>query len=209
MHRRGQPGGAGLLGPLSLTLLFALAVGAFALHFRTYYFASEAARRLSPLHPLLRPAGLVGLSTGAVAGALFLWNLTFLLRRTEIGQKMLPGSRRSWVNWHVFTGLSSAPLVLLHAGFTLRNTVAGHSLVALTLVVITGGFGRYFYARLPRTQAPAGRSRASARLLSSWRLVHRWLAILLVVLAAIHVAMSLRYASFDLTAAHGITRGAR
>jgi cytochrome b561 len=138
---------------------------------------------------------------------MFLWNLTFLLRRTEIGQKILPGSRRSWVNWHVLIGLSSAPLVLLHAGFTLRNTVAGHSLVALILVMISGSFGRYFYPRLPRTQAPTGRSRAPVRLLSSWRLVHRWLAILLVVLAAIHVATSLRYASFDLSA-HSVKKGA-
>jgi hypothetical protein len=197
MHRRRQGGGAGLLGPITVTLVVALAVCLFAIHFRAYYGAATDVRRLSPLNWLLRPTGPVGLAAGALGGAMFVCNGVYLFRRSGIGRRILPGSRRSWMNWHVFTGLCSAPLVLVHGGFTVRNSVGGHALATLAVVIISGVGGRYLFSKVALKDGRADGSRVTVSLFSSWRVVHRWLALLLIVLASIHVAVSLGYGSFD------------
>ena len=238
----------------------------------------------------------MGLTAGLAACALFVWNLTYLIRRSPRWGSWLPGTLRRWMSSHVFTGLMAVLCVLVHAGFTVRPTVGGHALVALAIVVITGCVGRYLYAFIPRaangTEAnledmraqlasvsaewdrdgrgfgtrvheevdrlitdgrwrPGLLSRIGAlasgqfrlrrslrnlrrqgrregipereirrilllarnaygltllvahyeeisAVLSSWRYCHRWLGLLLVLLAAVHIATAARYASLDL-----------
>ena len=110
MHRRRQGGGAGLLGPITVTLVVALAVCLFAIHFRAYYGAATDVRRLSPLNWLLRPTGPVGLAAGALGGAMFVCNGVYLFRRSGIGRRILPGSRRSWMNWTSSTSVRGCVL---------------------------------------------------------------------------------------------------
>jgi len=300
-----EPAGAGVLGPVALTFLCALVLLAFTFWFRGYYGVEPVLRRELPLYPLLRPTGPVGLTAGVMACAMFVWNLAYLVRRSTRVGRVLPGSLRRWMSWHVFTGLSSALFVLLHCGFTMRHTVGGHALIALGLVILSGSIGRYFYALVPRaangTEAslenlrarlagvsaewdrdgrgfgervrghidhlidearwrpgffsriaalvvgqfrlrsglrqlsrtakadgiPASEVRhvmAIARrayrltllvthyeeisaVLSSWRYFHRWLGLLLILLAAIHVGMSVRYGTIDLSWVGALARG--
>jgi len=202
MDGRGRRGG-GLAVPVSLAVLCALVVGGFAVHFRGYYGASVVMRRQLALHAVLRPAGLVGLGFGVGAGLMVVWNVAYLIHRSKVGRRVMPGGRRGWMNWHVFTGLAAAPLALIHSSFVVRNSVGGHALVVLGVVVISGIAGRVYLARL------AGFAHTGHGGFSSWRLVHRWLALLLVLLVVIHVGVSLRYGSFDLIqdrAAKGVRR---
>jgi hypothetical protein len=57
---------------------------------------------------------------------------------------------RSWMRWHVFSGVIGPGLVLLHSAFVLRTWPAIVSSVSLLIVVMTGLFGRYLYRLLPR-----------------------------------------------------------
>jgi thioredoxin reductase/NAD-dependent dihydropyrimidine dehydrogenase PreA subunit len=295
--------GSGLLSSVGLTFLCAVLMAGWAIAFRAYYTATPADRIGQRMHGLLRPSGPVGLWAGIGACGLFAWNLAYLLRRSRRWGKWLPGSLRRWMNWHVFTGLTALPLVLLHAGFTAPQNIGGHALIALGLVVLTGSIGRYLYAFMPRAANGAeatledlrtrlaamsaewdrtgrgfgeavrqhveesvtrGRWRSSffarvgvlitgqlrlrrilrqlhhsgtaegvpehevvealalarraywltllvthydeiGAVLSSWRYFHRWLALLMVLLAAAHVVTAARYASFDFDLARWVT----
>lgn len=287
--------GTSLLASLSAVGVCAAAMLAWALWHRHYYDMPPTLRPDSQLHPMLRPTGGVGLMFGLTACVLFVWNLSYLLRRSRAIGRFLPGSLKLWMTTHVFTGLGALLCVLMHAGFSLRDTVGGHALIALTIVVITGVIGRYLYAFVPRAANGheidlehlraemaalsgqwdrAGRgfgtvvrdqiehlltigrwrtslaarlmtllvthirlSRGLSRLrahgrrmglpqdqvnqilslarrahrlsllvthyeeirtaLASWRYFHRWLALLMVLLAAIHIITAIRFASID------------
>lgn len=144
--------GTGLMVALGLTSIAAVALIVLAVLRRDYYGLSLALRTESPWFELLRPQGLVGLSAGLLASALFAANLTYLWRRSPRFGRLLPGSLRGWMNAHVFTGLFAFLCVCLHCGFSLRDAVGGHAFLALSIVVGTGVIGRYLYAFVPRMQ---------------------------------------------------------
>lgn len=142
--------GSGLVGVLTIAVLGAAAAAAWALLHRSYYGLAPALRAASPLHDRLRPAGGVGLLLGLAACAMFAWNLAYLLRRSPRWGRWLPGSLRLWMGSHVTTGLLALLCVLVHGGFSVRDTVGGHAFAALAVVIVTGSIGRYFYAWVPR-----------------------------------------------------------
>jgi hypothetical protein len=51
---------------------------------------------------------------------------------------------------HVATGVLALLCAMLHAGMSPRNTVGGHAFWALSVLLVTGGIGRYLYAWVPR-----------------------------------------------------------
>jgi hypothetical protein len=60
------------------------------------------------------------------------------------------GTMRSWLRFHIFTGIVGPYLVVLHAAWTF-NGLAG-ALTAMTVIVVASGFiGRYIYTAVPRT----------------------------------------------------------
>lgn len=138
-----------LLRAISLAFLFAVVLAVWAVWFRGYYAMESHLRAVSTLHPLLRPAGPVGLAAGLIACSLFAWNLMYLVKRSSRAGKRIPGTLRTWLGSHVFTGLMALLCVLAHAGFSARPTVGGHAMVALLVVVATGLIGRYLYAFIP------------------------------------------------------------
>lgn len=295
-HTIGAQREAPLLSVLTLAFLCALVLTIWGIWFQRYYSLAHDERAASSLHGLLRASGPVGLWFGIGTCVLVAWNLAYLLRRSPRLGGWLPGSLRTWMGAHVFTGLASALCVIMHAGFSYRPTVGGHAFLALTILVGTGCVGRYLYAFIPRaangTEANlddlrsqlaalstewdrdgrgfgtrvreqvdrliadnrwrpgwlariggliAGQYRLRRSLrqlrrsgrregipereirqvhmmarrayqltllvthyeeiraaLSSWRYFHRWVALLMVMLAAIHIATAARYASLDL-----------
>ena len=142
--------GNGLLAALSLAFLSALTMCGWAYWNWDYYRLDAHARAGSPLHDALRPSGALGLFFGVLACCLFLWNLTYLWKRSLRFGGLLPGSLRFWMGSHIFTGLFAFLCVLVHAGFTFKNATGGHALFGLAVVVVTGGVGRYLYAFVPR-----------------------------------------------------------
>jgi thioredoxin reductase/Pyruvate/2-oxoacid:ferredoxin oxidoreductase delta subunit len=139
----------GLLSGLVVTLVLCAGALAFTLAHAAYYGLPSALRPGSVLHPSLRPAGSSGLSFGLAAAALVISNALYLVRRSS-PVRILPGSLRGWMIAHMTTGISALLLVLLHSGLAPRDTVGGHTLALLGVVVLTGAVGRYLYAFVPR-----------------------------------------------------------
>jgi len=142
--------GNGLLAALSLAFLSTLTMCGWAMWNWDYYRLDANARAGSALHESLRPSGQLGLAFGVLACVLFVWNLTYLCKRSLRVGVFLPGSLRLWMGSHVFTGIFALLCVLVHAGFTFKNAAGGHALLGLVVVVITGSVGRYLYAFVPR-----------------------------------------------------------
>jgi hypothetical protein len=221
-----------------------------------YYHLPAADRVHHAQHGALRSSGSVGLACGVAGTALFLVNLSYLLRKRLLSLQFL-GTLRAWMGMHVVSGILGALLVLFHASFLPRSALGILALSGLGIVILTGLVGRYLYALVPRAKdghemdapelrahllklreelAAAGipaeqilgrkelkalkqrlKGRPEARLLplakafardrrrlarlnelrgllGSWRFFHRWLAIVMLVLAGFHVAVALRFA---------------
>ncbi|NOY93876.1 MAG: hypothetical protein GXP55_22060 [Deltaproteobacteria bacterium] len=117
-----------------------------------YYRLAYSARFDASKHSWLRPSGLVGHGYGIAGGLLIASNLLYLVRRRFPRVRAL-GSMRSWMRWHVFSGLVGPALVMLHSAFTLRTWPAMLSAGALSIVVTSGIVGRYLYGLIPRARA--------------------------------------------------------
>ena len=57
---------------------------------------------------------------------------------------------RSWLQFHIFTGIVGSYLVVLHSAWSF-NGLAGGLTFMTVLVVISGFIGRYIYTATPRT----------------------------------------------------------
>ncbi len=51
---------------------------------------------------------------------------------------------------HVATGILALLCAMLHGAMAPGDTVDGHAFLALTVLLVTGAIGRYFYAYVPR-----------------------------------------------------------
>ena len=64
------------------------------------------------------------------------------------------GRLRSWLSFHIFTGIVGPALVLMHSAFEFHG-LAGLSMLFTVIVVGSGFVGRYLYTAIPRTRAGA------------------------------------------------------
>lgn len=141
--------GSGLVRALVVGLSLSVAALSFALWNSDFYSLPPEERPVHEAYSALRPSSGVGLWFGIGASALICVNLLYLLRRAQkLGFKF--GSLRTWMTSHVATGILALLLATLHGGMAPRDTVGGHALWALFLLMITGAIGRYFYAYVPR-----------------------------------------------------------
>lgn len=62
------------------------------------------------------------------------------------------GQVRSWLSFHIFTGIVGPVLVLMHTGLAFRG-LAGFTMLLTVIVVLSGFLGRYIYTAVPRTMA--------------------------------------------------------
>jgi hypothetical protein len=114
-----------------------------------YYQLPWDARFDDPLHRRLRSSGSIGHLYGNIGLAIIIGNLLYLVRRRLVNVTWL-GSMKAWMDWHVFSGIVGPAFVVLHSAFTLRTWPAIVSAASLTIVVVTGLFGRYLYRLVPR-----------------------------------------------------------
>jgi hypothetical protein len=93
--------------------------------------------------------GFLGHSLGVIGFLLMLMTETlYSLRKRALRRPW--GTMRSWLQFHIFTGIVGSYLVFLHAGWVFHG-LAG-VLTLMTAVVVTSGFvGRYIYTAVPRT----------------------------------------------------------
>ena len=114
-----------------------------------YYRLPSELRPGAPLDDALRPGGSVGLGLGIAGTALFLLNLTYVLRR-RFGLLERWISMRLWLNVHVVCGATGGSLILVHSALNAGNRVARLAALAIAVAVASGIFGRYVLAHLPR-----------------------------------------------------------
>jgi hypothetical protein len=131
-------------------LLVAAGLFLFLLPRHHYYLMAPAQRPMQPEHDTLRSSGYYGLSFGAIGTFLIFLNLSYLVRKELVHWSWL-GNLRSWMSFHVTTGIIALLLVLLHSGFLLRSAMGSLALVAFSIVILTGVIGRYVYAHTPRS----------------------------------------------------------
>lgn len=91
---------------------------------------------------------VLGLVLGVAAAALVVWLLFFAVRKRAY--KSTLGTLEGWLHAHVWLGVLSAFLVLLHSGFRFEDKVALSAFLVLLGVVATGVLGAYLYQSLPR-----------------------------------------------------------
>ncbi|MEZ6014969.1 MAG: NAD(P)-binding domain-containing protein [Planctomycetota bacterium] len=134
---------------LGLALGATLLLCAFALWNGDYYLADAHARATHPQHDWLRPGRGLGLAMGFASLGLIGVNLAYLLRRAGVFGAGF-GSLRRWMTVHVATGALAFACAALHAAMAPGDTVGGHALLGLAVLLVTGGVGRYLYAFVPR-----------------------------------------------------------
>jgi hypothetical protein len=116
----------------------------------SYYIAGAGARVRSPLHPLLKPSGLVGQSFGILGLALFFFMWLYPMRK-KLRWLSFTGTLGDWMRVHAVMGLALPLLVAVHAAWRFRGLI-GLGYAAMVLVSFSGIVGRYLYVRIPRSR---------------------------------------------------------
>jgi len=115
------------------------------------------------------------------------------------------GSMKSWLEFHIFTGLVGPFMVLLHTSWQFSGLAGVTTLLTIT-IVLSGFIGRYIYTRIPRALDGVELSLAAAqaqtavlvrtrRILSIWHAIHIPIGMALFVAAFIHIGAALTYAT--------------
>lgn len=117
---------------------------------RSYYVLPAAQRPLAESHQFLRSSGVLGLPFGVAGFVLIILNLGYLIRRAHLRWEWA-GTLRSWMSFHVFTGMVGTLLIVLHSAFLPRSPMGTLSALSLLVVAFTGLVGRYIYAHVPRS----------------------------------------------------------
>ncbi|HEX5725052.1 MAG TPA: hypothetical protein VFX98_06275 [Longimicrobiaceae bacterium] len=137
-------------------------------------------------------SGLFGHGLGVLGFLLMLFAETAYTWRKHVHREGW-GPMRRWLQAHVFTGLVGPYLVLLHTAFEFRG-LAGVVALLVLVVVASGVVGRFAYTAVPKA-GPAEPPGGARRALSLWYLLHVPVAAAMFVLAFVHVAAALYYAT--------------
>jgi len=116
-----------------------VAIGIFVVGLATYLFID-----VEPRH---NGGSWYGYTMGTIGLGLILWLTLLGVRKRAI----TPGrwSLKAWTSAHVYLGISLIAIGTLHAGFQLGWNVHTLAWALMMLVIISGLFGIWVYARLP------------------------------------------------------------
>jgi len=89
-----------------------------------------------------------GYTTGTIGALLMLWLTALGIRKRAITRGSW--SLKAWVSAHVYLGLALTVVVTLHTGFQFGWNVHTLAYVLMLAVIVTGIFGVFAYAHLPR-----------------------------------------------------------
>jgi hypothetical protein len=94
-------------------------------------------------------SGFLGHGLGILGFTLMLLTETlYSLRKRAVRRPW--GTMRSWLQFHIFTGIVGPYLVFLHAAWEFQG-LAGALTLMTGVVVLSGFVGRYIYTAVPRT----------------------------------------------------------
>lgn len=99
--------------------------------------------------PRAPPSGgtVLGYTLGTIAGVLVVYLSWYGVRRRSFRARV--GSASGWLSAHVYLGMAVLLIATLHSGLQFGWNVHTITYVLLALVVGTGGWGVYTYARYP------------------------------------------------------------
>jgi hypothetical protein len=89
-----------------------------------------------------------GIVFGALGLAAIFALLLFGVRKRSYRSRL--GRLETWLHIHIYLGLLSFALILLHSGFRFHDRMAVAAFLVLALVVVTGIWGALLYQRVPR-----------------------------------------------------------
>lgn len=111
---------------------------AYAWHRNTYFFAPGNAGY---------GGTWMGYALGGLASILVLWLLWLGIRKRRY--RASSTSLQGWVSAHVYLGLATWVIAVLHSGFELGFNLHSLTLLLLTAVVVSGIYGVFVYVRVP------------------------------------------------------------
>ncbi len=114
-----------------------------------YYRLDLAQRVESPLHPMLRPSGSIGLRLGMLGVALFGVLFLYPLRKRWRWLGSI-GKTKHWLDFHSIVGITAPIVITFHASFKFAG-LAGLAYWIMIAVALSGFVGRYLYTMIPRS----------------------------------------------------------
>lgn len=105
----------------------------------------------------------LGYTLGTVGAVLILWLMSFGIRKRAYASRA--GTLQGWLSAHVYLGLSLLVVVTLHAGFQMGWNVHTLAYVLMMIVVASGLFGVFAYARYPQFLSSNRGNQTKAQLL--------------------------------------------
>ena len=145
--RRGI-GGSRVFGALLLALWLTIAIIAVQLG-ADYYRLPLADRPFVPDHEALKPSGLIGHGYGIAGTAMMLIGVILYSTRKRVSWLGGAGGLGNWLQFHIFLCTLGPFLVLLHTTFKFGGIVS-IAFWSMAVVVTSGVFGRYVFARIPK-----------------------------------------------------------
>jgi hypothetical protein len=151
---------------LALLYLASLAtLGALAWRGREYYALPLAERPRHELHWQLKPGGEIGRLYG-VGGATLMTAMLSYSARKRIPLLRRAGTLASWLDFHIWCGVTGPLLIVLHSALKIGGLIA-IAFWSMVAVALSGILGRFLYAQIPRTAAGDQLSLDEARRLAA------------------------------------------
>lgn len=135
---------------LALTVIWVGVASSLTALGLAYYQIPLGERVYSPLHETFGPAGLIGQGMGIVGTLMMILGVLLYVLRKRVRWLARFGALGAWLQFHIFLCTLGPFLVLLHTTFKFGGVVS-IAFWSMTAVVISGVFGRYVYARIPKT----------------------------------------------------------
>jgi hypothetical protein len=140
--------GSRVFGALLLALWLTVAVLAVQLG-ADYYRIPLADRPFVADHEILKPSGLVGHGYGIAGTVMMLVGVALYSTRKRVSFLANAGGLGNWLQFHIFLCTLGPFLVLLHTTFKFGGIVS-IAFWSMAVVVASGVFGRYVFARIPK-----------------------------------------------------------
>jgi hypothetical protein len=124
-------------------------------------------------HPRPNGGSWYGYTLGTIGAVLILWLTTLGIRKRAMTRGQW--SLKTWTSAHVWLGLSLIVIGTLHTGFQFGWNVHTLAYVLMMLVIVSGIWGVFAYAMLPRTLSDNRNEMTEPQMLESLRSVDRQL----------------------------------
>ena len=115
-----------------------------------YYRLPLMERAYSPLHEEFKPAGTIGHALGVAGSLMMLGGVLMYSTRKRAAVLSRAGKLKYWLELHIFLCTLGPFLVLLHTSFRFGGIIS-IAFWSMAVVVASGVFGRWVYARIPNT----------------------------------------------------------